>query len=244
MSEWQRIGATDPRALAGARLQLHWAAQAAAGVGRTLRPSRPDDSQTSFTWSDGALLQEPVHGRVVALRVRDLTLLVNGTASLSLRGHTLDEAFAFLERAFGHPLNRPNVALPDHPVAHGARFDAEDAHLEELARYYAGAAAIIPAEPIRCWPHHFDLAALVEHGQGRTTGIGLSPGDAAIAEPYFYVTPWPYPDASALGTLRFGRWNTEGWVGAVLPGSEFAGVEAQEERVRAFLQEAIERVQP
>lgn len=33
------------------RLQLHWAAQAAAGVGRTILPKQPDDSHTNFSFS-------------------------------------------------------------------------------------------------------------------------------------------------------------------------------------------------
>ena len=52
----------EPR-LWNARLQLHWAAQAVAGVGRTLLAQRPDDSQTSFTWSEGALWQEAVDSK-------------------------------------------------------------------------------------------------------------------------------------------------------------------------------------
>lgn len=59
---WQCTGSIDPCALVDARLQLHWAAQAAAGVGRTLNAPRADDSHTAFSWSadEEALLQEPV----------------------------------------------------------------------------------------------------------------------------------------------------------------------------------------
>jgi hypothetical protein len=220
---WQCTGSIDPCALVDARLQLHWAAQAAAGVGRTLNAPRPDDSHTTFTWStdEEALLQEPVRGLVAGLRLRDLTLLVRGAASaeLPLRGRTLEEGFAFLESHFAAPLRRPEVDLPDHPVAHGAVFDAGDAELAELARYYANAAATFDGT-VRCWPHHFDIATLIDLGDSRTIGIGLSPGDGTFSEPYLYVTPWPYPDASCLGALTVGRWNTAGWTGAVLLGSE------------------------
>jgi len=243
---WKRTGSVDPLALANARVQLHWAAQAVAGVGRTLNSARPDDSHTNFCWSDvhQALLQEPIEGVTCGLRLSDLTIIVIGakTDERSLRGRTLDNAFAFVESHFGQRLHRPNVDLPDHAVMRGARFDADEAHLAELARYFANAASIL-GDDARCWPHHFDIATLITlsgHGEeAHTIGIGLSPGDSGSPEPYYYVTPWPYPDASRLGELSVGRWNTIGWTGAVLSALSFADVEQQEELVRAFLREAM-----
>ncbi|HEX6642800.1 MAG TPA: hypothetical protein VF215_16910 [Thermoanaerobaculia bacterium] len=249
--KWERTGSIDPRALVDARLQLHWAAQAVAGVGRTLHEPRADDSHTSFTWAPAldALVQEPVDGITCGIRPRDLTLIAIGaTASeLALHGRTLDDAFAFLESHFGQMLKRPDVELPDHMVARGGRFDADPAHLAELSRYYSDAALVLEdvvraepnASPVRCWPHHFDIATLIALGEGRTIGIGLSPGDAVFPEPYYYVTPWPYPDVASLGALKFGRWNTLGWTGAVLLATEFAHVDAQEAMVRAFIADAM-----
>jgi hypothetical protein len=252
---WIRTGSMDPHALADARLQLHWAAQVVAGVGRTLNVPRADDSHTSFTWSDAhqALLQEPIDGITCGLRLHDLTIIVIDATlrELPLRGRTLDEGFTFLESQFRKRLMRPDVDLPDHAVARGARFDADAGHLEELGRYYGDAAPVLDeiarsnpkAGPVRCWPHHFDIATLItlsEHGdEAHTVGVGLSPGDSGSPEPYYYVTPWPYPDASRLGELSIGRWNTVGWTGAVLSASVFAEVEQQEELVRAFLREAM-----
>lgn len=235
-----------------ARLQLHWAAQIAAGVGRTLNTPRADDSHTSFTWSPsrGALLQEPVDGTSAGLRLRDLTLLLvrndETIGELSLRGHMLDDGFAFLERHFGANLKRPDVELPDHPVAHGAKFDADPIDLAELAQHYAAASAVCEevrtSDPraglVRCWPHHFDIATLIDRGGGHTIGIGLSPGDRWYDEPYYYVTPWPYPDAAKLGELRIGQWHTEGWIGAVLR----PGRPDQQSLIRPFLIEAWSRL--
>ena len=251
---WMRTGSMDPHTLADARVQLHWAAQAVAGVGRTLNVPRADHSHTSFTWSDAhqALLQEPVDGITCGLRLHDLTVIAIDLTlrELPLRGRTLDEGFAFLESQFGKQLMRPDVDLPDHAVARGARFDASAEHLAELARYYGNAARVLDeiarsepnAGPVRCWPHHFDIATLITlsgHGEGaHTVGVGLSPGDGGSPEPYYYVTPWPYPDASRLGELSVGRWNTVGWTGAVLPASSFAQAGRQEELVRTFLREA------
>ena len=41
------------------------------------------------------------------------------------------------------------------------------------------------------WPEHFDLAfELGDAAAGTRANYGASPGDGAIAEPYFYVGPW------------------------------------------------------
>jgi hypothetical protein len=255
MNMWERTGAIEPSALADARIQLHWAAQSVAGVGRTLHACRADDSHTTLTWSArlDALVQDPFDGVTSGLRPRDLTLIAIGDSAskLPLQGRTLDDAYAFFESRFATTFKRPAIELPDHPVAHGATFDANGEHLAELARYYNDAARVLSvvarsdsrASVVRCWPHHFDIATLItlsgHDEEARTIGIGLSPGDGTSLEPYYYVTPWPYPDASRLGALRVGRWNTAGWTGAVLAASSFAHVDRQEERVRAFLDEAI-----
>lgn len=253
---WERIGSVDPRSLADARLQLHWAAQAVAGVGRTLHARRADDSHTSFTWSAtlDALVQEPFNGITTGLRLRDLTLLAIGTTAskLHLRGRTLDDGFAFMESQFAMTLKRPDVDLPGHPVSNGAPFDANEQHLAELARYYNNAASMLMdvarsdsrAGAVRCWPHHFDIATLLTLpgvNDPRTIGIGFSPGDSGTPEPYYYVTPWPYPDPSRLGALHIGRWNTTGWTGAILPASSFAAAKDPETLVRAFIADATAR---
>lgn len=77
-----------------------------------------------------------------------------------------------------------------------------------------------------------------------TIGIGLSPGDATYAEPYWYVTPWPYPDEPLLSALDGGgEWHRTGWLGAVLTGSKIAAepsAEGQARLVNAFLGSAVD----
>ena len=228
--------------------QLHYGLQAAAGVGRTLIPPKSDDSHTSFTWSDahGALVQDCVDGRYRAgLRLCDMTLLLidaSGavTDSYPLRGCTLDDGFRFYEERVGRMLARPGEGLPQHDVANGAPFMPMDDELATLAKMYAEAAAILErvrakhpaASPVRCWPHHFDIALLISLPEERSIGVGFLGGDANIPEPYWYVYAWPTPE-NTLPPLRTGRWYAGAWVGAVLEGIHDTAT------VEQFLGEAI-----
>jgi hypothetical protein len=83
------------------------------------------------------------------------------------------------------------------------------------------------------------------NGSPNTIGVGLSPGDTSYAEPYWYVSPYPYPATTALPAIAGnGFWHTQGWVGAVLPATrliEPVGNEAQQQQqVEAFLHAAVE----
>jgi hypothetical protein len=144
-------------------------------------------------------------------------------------------------------------------VASGLRFPpSPPPGCAELARYFANAdrglrAAVAGREGasvVRCWPHHFDIGALLtlDAAAGRSVGLGLSPGDEAIPEPYWYVNGWPAPKPlpDPLPPLPAGaRWNTEGWLGAVLTASALlaaADGPAQESRAGAFLRAAVDAV--
>ena len=265
---WQPAG-IDPKALWDTRLQLHWAAQATAGVGRLLLPKQDDFRHESFSWSaaHGALLQGVVEAPrpfQAGIRLRDMALLLlDGNSAvidqLPMNGHTLDEGFAFFAVRAGSLLSRqvmlaaPPEGMPHHPVADGARFDADPEHLAELERCFRNAMHVLVAArtreegagAVRCWPHHFDVAFLIMLGgrgeDARTVGIGMSPGDEGIREPYYYVTPWPRPDAARpLPPLPLGGWHAEGWLGAVLTATEIAALAGarQEGEVSRFLQEA------
>src|SRR3954454_7619479 len=120
------------------RLQLHWAAQAAAGVGRTVLPKQADDSHTNFSWCHerGALLQGDGKSGV---RVRDLTLLF-GKEEYPLAGRTLDDAFRFFEERVRTMLAPHGDATPPHhPVANACDFEPATAELEALASLFARA---------------------------------------------------------------------------------------------------------
>lgn len=245
---WEPLGGVSPRALGEARLVLHHAAQLVVAVGRGLAPPRPDDGQTSLEWLGAAraLAGQTVDGPRpwrAALRPDDLVLAIladGGSRELPLGGRTIVEASAWLAREAA-AAGAATVALrfeapytlPATPVAEGAAFPAgTDAARAELARWLANADGLLRAvagawpgsAPVRVWPHHFDVGSVLPLGGGTgeedpSIGIGLSPGDEGLPEPYWYVTLWPRP-TEAPPPLPVGRWHTEGWTGALLAGSE------------------------
>jgi hypothetical protein len=129
--------------------------------------------------------------------------------------------------------------------------------LDELTRYFSNADATLHSiitqyeytAPIRCWPHHFDIATLIKldphlsSEDARSIGVGLSPGDSGYPQPYFYVNMWPYPDIEdeKLPPLPGGSWHTKDWIGAVLTADEIVKQESQSQQsfVGNFLTSAI-----
>ena len=150
--------------------------------------------------------------------------------------------------------------ISDHAVASGAPYEIgpEARALEELSRWYDGAADALGAVaarlaglrpgpgPVRCWPHHFDIATLVALDEGhaetsRSIGIGVSPGDEYYAQPYAYISPWPNLDAANLpGLPPPGHWHTRGFVAAVATGEEILALGERGRGLLAFIAGAVE----
>jgi hypothetical protein len=232
---WRPLGAVPAGALVDARLTLHWAAQLVAAVGNSLESAQADDSHTALSWDPAR--RAFAGARATRLLVESLVLEV-GAARFELAGRTRDEALAWLGARVGRePLPAYMHLPPAHPVGAGAPFPPAAAGHAELARWYDDAALVLApiGTPIRVWPHHFDIAVLVAFGGTRTIGAGLSPGDASYPEPYFYVTPWPYPAGRSGPPLPRGHWRAEGWFGAVLVGGAVTG----EAAARSFLDAAF-----
>ncbi|MFV2007354.1 MAG: hypothetical protein ACC667_07900 [Longimicrobiales bacterium] len=191
---------------------------------------------------------------------RDSGVLV----SRSLVGLTPDEAYAWLERELagalgrdGLRLGRPEYEIPPRGTAEGEPFAGTPAAaFLELEAWFENAAGVLDelvaqdasATAVRCWPHHFDIATLlvldpeIGPAEGRSVGVGFSPGDEATPQPYWYVTPYPDPGTYDLPDLPGGYWNTEGWFGAVLPGTAVvaAGSAAEQASLTdAFVREAV-----
>ncbi len=221
----------------------------------------------------GALMGHALPGAnaQVGLRVADLSLLlVNSRGEISeefaLDGKKLDDGYGWLASATSGAgaalpstgITRSTYEIPSHPTGTGEAFSCQSNEaFAELARWFANGhqalaelvARVPGASDLRCWPHHFDLgtlAVLAKEPNGdlsKSIGIGLSPGDGGYAEPYWYVSPWPYPEPNALPSLESGgHWHTEGYTSAILTGSDLVGgtPESQSERLHAFLDTAVE----
>ncbi|MBI1353443.1 MAG: hypothetical protein GC160_03790 [Acidobacteria bacterium] len=266
MSAWKRLRAAETAELEKARMQLHYAAQVVSGVGRTLLPHQADDSHTNLVWMEelGALAGHLVGGDRAfraALQLERFRLLVLDSEDRTLfegalAGKTVAQAYSWLEGAIVSRLGTDfpgftplHYTLPEHALGRGGAFSFEPASaFAEMSRWYSNAASALEGvrhehggSAVRCWPHHFDIATLIPLGQGRTIGVGMSPGDGSYNEPYWYVGPYPYPKPDEWPQLAGkAHWHTEGYVAAVLTASDFVKENDQPKRLDEFLDVAIE----
>ena len=258
---WSELGAIAPTELASACLQLHWAAQVVGAAADALGEKKADDSHTNLFWDPPGqefLSRTLPGGRELGLTPTTLQLvLIDGESAsrFPLAGRTLADALQWAARELGvDALAVRDYDMPDHEVASGGVFRAPSDESAEVGRYFAAASATLTAiaadDPrateVAIWPHHFDVGAIVFVGEGDLhkapqIGIGMSPGDGTIAEPYFYVTPWPIADGARAGDLLAGKWQTDGFTGVVLPATEIVAMPPGErgERVSAALRHAV-----
>ena len=244
-SQWRSVKGVDPCLLREARRQAHYAVQWLARAARAYATPRPDDGHTNLGWEVGALTTHPLPQHIV-LGLDLAALALNlwdgpGKASaqtLDLDGHRDAEIREWLGGQLGArgldpaALDAPlPYQIPDHPLAHGARYAAAEnsAALAELVAWYSNANGIlsksrqeivargITAPPVRCWPHHFDLDSLIALGPpARTVGLGFCPGDEYYDEPYFYISAYPPSDVGKLPSLpSIGHWHTHHFIAAV-----------------------------
>ena len=263
---WKTLGTAYPGELTQERIQLHWAAQLVSASGTSLLPAEVDYAHTNLGWDSelGVLVGRNAGAQSLqaALVFEGLELLVldggRERSSMRLAGHTLQQALAWLgEEIAGDEsaISLPVHEMPSHAVGDGGVFsDAGTQTRTELAAWFANSFASIreavanepAASPVRCWPHHFDVASLmtldsaVGAEEARSIGVGFSPGDGSYDQPYFYVTPWPYPDTEDLPPLAAGaHWHRTGWTGAVLTAERLISVPFAEQERTAH--EALDR---
>jgi hypothetical protein len=254
------------KSLADARQQAHHAAQLATAAGISFLPKTADDSHTNLEWlpSLGALASRVVPSTSpfrIAVRIASLEVcLLDNTstmaASLPLDGCKIADAEAWLRKRIAERgadaaqfTLKKHYEIPHHAVDDGRAFDASDrVAFAELAAWYDVAVRSLEGvrvknagSEIRCWPHHFDIATLIEIGPGKSIGVGMEPGDNYYDEPYFYVNAYPSPKATAVMAplAGSGEWHTHEWVGAVLPGSRVGPMQSGESQIAEFLDSAI-----
>lgn len=265
---WQSVRPEESSRLSDVRLQCHYAAQFAAAAGISFLEPQPDDSHTNLEWIPAlsGLFSRVIPARTpfrIGVSPSSLSVVIvtendQPFAHLRLHGHSINDAAAWIRSQIStlgadssrYTLKR-SYEIPDHAVGMGDEFDASDkTHFEELTRWFANGALTLAtfartmseASEVRCWPHHFDIATLLQATPDRTIGVGLEPGDNYYDEPYFYINMSPQPAASQARSRPLwgrGSWHTQGWVGAVLTGTKLGAASAQSEQVREFIDSAV-----
>jgi hypothetical protein len=258
-----------------ARLQAHYAVQWLGRAGSAFIPAQPDYSHTSMNWN-GALVGFTTNAMKdetrLGLRIDDLTFVFlnkegKQTSSYPLNGRTdkdlrqwLDEQLAARDMQARLLDKTSAYEIPAHPIARGAPYNVVEisGFLHELAGWFADAHSTLEAirkqmtgrsflvSPVRCWPHHFDLATLIsldeamgEHG--RSVNIGLSPGDEYYDEPYYYVTPYPHPHPAKLPALpKLGHWHTRDFTAAIAPTNRILKAKDRKTETDVFLRAAVD----
>jgi hypothetical protein len=271
---WQLLRGVDQHRLRTARLQAHHALQWLARAARAYIPPQPDDSHTSLQWDSALasfMTHSFARQTRLDLQITTLTLVLHSgdgpaavqTFALSARsdaqarrwlGDQLD-ARGFDQSALDLP---SPYEIPAHPVAHGAAYDAAGSaeELAVLAAWFANATVLLGhvqrqlserelvPSPLRCWPHHFDLATSTtlptRHAEiTGSVGCGLSPGDEHYEEPYFYVSIYPNPDPATLPAgLALGHWHTREFTAAVATADEIVAAKNPTAATDAFLRQA------
>jgi hypothetical protein len=269
-AHWNPIRSANPSSIPD-RLQLHVASQIPASLGYTLYRHVPDHGHTALVWSDWhrALVSNRQEDGVIlaGLRIHDMTLLLIDSsdcelASFELQDQTLEQGYTWLEENISDhlgkatSLTRPDHDLPDSPVSTGATFEVDVNSLEEFESWYQNANELLQAvakefptaSDVRCWPHHFDIATLVQFDPdkeaeiARSIGVGFSPGDGSFDAPYWYILPWPAPEKNILSDeLVEAGWHANGWMGGVLKSEQIRLTSAndQKELVSSFVQSAV-----
>lgn len=275
-TDWSALGRVSPASLVEARVLAHHAVQWATKAARANIDAVPDDSHSSLGWdaSLAVLESQPLPAKQgsirVAIRLTDLRLVIvrdrAATETFAMNGKTDAEAGAWIDtilRTFGlRPASSVTLpySIPNHAVDSGAAYvvDSGADALQELSRWYGAAAEVLEImrgklgkyrpgpSLVRCWPHHFDIAVLVQLEEGhsesaRSIGIGLSPGDEYYAQPYMYVSPWPRLDVAGLPAAPSpGHWHTQGFVAAVATGEEILKLADRSRGLCTFASDAFD----
>ncbi len=265
-----QLFAIAPKELNMARLMAHRAAQHLTKAARANLPAQNDDSHSNLGWGNArkSFVSHSMKGGYVGLSFSPFSLFVldqNGSKSdLPLDGVSDKDADLWLDdQLISMGLNKAShielpYELPKEAVAKSVYREGEfEEHLGALAAWFDVAnqtlTKLVDANthlrpgpsPVRCWPHHFDIATYValETGDPETArgiGVGLSPGDPTYAEPYFYINPWPHLSVDALpAAIRPGHWHTDGYVGLTATASELLTTKTPSQAIANFVEKGF-----
>jgi len=276
-SIWIKLNKLSLQNLSEARKQLHQAVQLVSIPTRSFLPKVKDDHFASLKWNkkNNFLESQPLgkDNFKTAISFNNFSiLLLNKDEKIigcfELNGITYINAFKKLKeliKSTGEDVNKLSLSLPyetpSYQTANDIPFNFfEKSLFVELGNYFNNAFLLLEnvvknrteATEISCWPHHFDIATLIVLNDSKdnykSLGVGLSPGDDNYNQPYFYITPWPYPNTENITLPDLpsgGFWHTKGWVGSVLTSEnilKFDSTEKQYKAVKEFLNSGIDLI--
>ncbi len=272
MDNWKSIVGLDLALLEKNRKSLHQAVQIVSAFPRNTLPHDPTDGTASLVWNTAMSSLESIPvtnpgGKLIraGLSFDSFTLYLSKdgavSSSCSMDGKSVTDGLGWLKEEvarLGLPDGAINLDLPYEIENYDYTFPLKinKEALLEFANLFQNSHNILSeveqkwekAFDVRCWPHHFDIAMLIplETDAGgeilKSVGVGLSPGDDAINEPYVYVNIWPHVNFEVLKkhALPSGRWNPEGWSGAVLTYSQLVKKEDQQSEYENFVKIAVD----
>ncbi len=259
-----------PKDLGRARAMGHKIIQFVTRAARANLPAEPDDSHSNIGWSSSlkSFLSQPFKGNgsatFIGASISPLSIGVfrdaQIVAALPLENTTEGDAAAWLDTELQQLGLNPasSVTLPYELPKHVAdtrtfSSGADSAALSTLSAWFDLAHSLLSEfavanaqlspgpSPVRCWPHHFDIATYVSLEAGdfesaKAIGVGMSPGDENYDQPYFYINPWPHLDAAELPELPVpGHWHSEGFVGAIATADEILSSSEIRETLARFV---------
>ncbi len=236
--------------LARARVLTHRAAQHLTALARANIAAKPDDSHSNLGWDANlaGLCTHPIGAITAALNFPTLSLVILNEGQiideLALAGKSITQVDRWIDEAASSlELVAPSSAtIPYDLPADAAALETYETkgaldELQALSEWFGLADTVLGQlkmatsehrpgpSPVRCWPHHFDIATYISFEEGdpetaRGMGVGMSPGDEGHDQPYFYINPWPYLDTETLPeAVAPGFWHVDGYVGMVATGS-------------------------
>ena len=252
---WQDLGGVAAGGLAQTRVELHRAVHCLSAAAGSFLPEQHGGEHLTLTYlpEAGALSTDRIEAQLpfrfgLSFCAFELVALDADGAfldKLSLQGQGAASASAWMQQVARRAGRMEAVAFPS--IGDGA-LAADAAAAREIGRYFANSSllletpGILPAAPIvRTWPKRFNMSTRLHTTSDRSIVMGFCPGDAAYAEPYWYVAPWPAPEPGQFIVIAEpGHWHAREWQGAVLTASElFERNEMQPALLEGFYRRAL-----
>ncbi|WP_224483929.1 hypothetical protein [Robertkochia aurantiaca] len=226
--------------------KFHHLAQFLASFNNSFLEKKPDDSQSSLSWSiaESALFSKSVEGVLLELNYPDIMMRMHGgdrTLEVDLLGLEKSGIDAWLRESLSQFSLDAGRLNHDNGYSLNTEFDTfisvdsdeekmilqlvEERNIAQKALQEIGEhLSNMKHSPVRVWPHHFDTGMLSyaesgDHSKGLSMGYTIA--DNIYHLPYFYASSLADKDAEKTKGMPppgDGKWvSSDNWRGAILP---------------------------